>query len=112
MKINAKKTKIMCNSRQLKHKVRISIDDKQVEHVDQFKYLGSVISADGTVGQRYDVGLHRVGWWEFLTSLFSTNTAISETKLQWVKEAFMKKKKLFTRNMSIQFKKRVAKSVF
>jgi len=47
MKISAKKTKIMCISHQGNHKVRISINGQQVEQVDQFKYLGSVISADG-----------------------------------------------------------------
>jgi len=50
MKINTKKTKTMCISRHWNHEVGISIDGQQVEHVDQFKYLGflgSVISADG-----------------------------------------------------------------
>jgi len=47
MKINTKKTKIICISRQGNHRVRISIDGQQVEQVDQFKYLGSVISTDG-----------------------------------------------------------------
>jgi len=40
----------MCISRQGNHKVRIIIDDQQVEQVDQFKYFGSVISADGYCG--------------------------------------------------------------
>jgi len=35
----------MCISHQGNHKVRLSIDGQQVEQVDQFKYLGSVISA-------------------------------------------------------------------
>jgi len=47
MKINTKKAKIMCISRQGNHRVRISIDGQQVEQVDQFKYSGSVISAEG-----------------------------------------------------------------
>jgi len=47
MKINTKKTKIMCISCRGNHKVRTSIDGQQVEQVDQFKYLGSVILADG-----------------------------------------------------------------
>jgi len=32
------------------HKVRISTDSEQVRQVDQFKYLGSVISADRYCG--------------------------------------------------------------
>jgi len=47
MKSNTKKTKIMYISRQGNHKVRISINGQQVEQVDQFNYLRSVISADG-----------------------------------------------------------------
>jgi len=35
MKINTKATKIMCISRQGNHKVRISIDGKQVEQVNR-----------------------------------------------------------------------------
>jgi len=50
LKINTNKTKIMCISHQGNHKVRINIDGQQVEQVDQFKYLGSVISADGYCG--------------------------------------------------------------
>jgi len=44
MKNNMKKTKIMCISREGKSKVRLLIDDQQVEQVSQFKYLGSWIS--------------------------------------------------------------------
>jgi len=43
MKINTKKTKIMCISRQGNRKVIVSIDGQQVEQVDHFRYLGSVI---------------------------------------------------------------------
>jgi len=60
MKINTKKTKIMSISRQGNHKVRISIDGQQVEQVDHFKYLGSVISGDGYCELRYVIGLHWV----------------------------------------------------
>jgi len=40
MKIKVKKTKVMDISRKLK----IFIDTQEVEHVKQFKYLGSVIN--------------------------------------------------------------------
>ena len=49
MKMNTKRTKITRSSRQGNHKVRISIDGQQVDEANQ---LGSVISADGTVGLR------------------------------------------------------------
>ena len=44
VKINVKKTKVTCISRKDKSKVRLLIDDQQVEQVSQFKYLGSWIS--------------------------------------------------------------------
>ena len=50
MKMNIKRTKITRSSRQENHNVRISIDGQQVEETNQFKYLGSVISADGYCG--------------------------------------------------------------
>ena len=47
MKINMKKTKMMCICRKGKNKVRLLIDDQQVEQVSQFKYLGSWMSDGG-----------------------------------------------------------------
>ena len=47
MKINVRKTKVMCISWKIKSKVHLMIDDQQVEQVSQFKYLGSWISDDG-----------------------------------------------------------------
>ena len=47
MKINVKKTKVMCMSQKSKSTVRLLIDDQQVEQVSQLKYLGSWISDDG-----------------------------------------------------------------
>ena len=44
MKINVKKTKMMCISQKDKSKAHLLIDDQQVEQVSQFKYLGSWIS--------------------------------------------------------------------
>jgi len=38
MKINVKKTNIICMSQ--KSKVRLLVDDQQVEQASQFKYLG------------------------------------------------------------------------
>ena len=47
MKINVKKTKTMCISREDKGKVHLQIDCENVEQVSQFKYLGSWITDDG-----------------------------------------------------------------
>ena len=47
MKMNVKKTKAMCISRQGKTKVKIYIDGQILEQVQQFRYLGSLITEDG-----------------------------------------------------------------
>jgi len=47
MKINVKKTKVMCISRKKVEGMVIMIDGQLVEQVSQFKYLGSTISEDG-----------------------------------------------------------------
>ena len=47
MKINVKKTKVMCISRTGNHKLKILVEGQRVEQVTQFKYLGSIISSDG-----------------------------------------------------------------
>jgi len=47
MKINVKKTKVMCISHKGNNKVKIYVDEQQVEQVNQFRYLDSLISEDG-----------------------------------------------------------------
>jgi len=47
MKINVKKTKAICITRQGKSKVKIYIDGQLLEQVQQFRYLGSLITEDG-----------------------------------------------------------------
>jgi len=81
MKINTKKTKIMCISRQWNRKVRISIDGQQVEQVDQFKYIGSAVSADRYRGNEI------------------------RRRIAQSKQTFMNKKKLFTGTLSMEFKR-------
>jgi len=59
MKINTKHTKIMCISRQGNHKVPISIDGQQIQHIYQFKYF-VLFQQMATAGLRHNVGLHWV----------------------------------------------------
>jgi len=47
MKINVKKTKVMCISRKRNNTLKIYVDRQQVEQVSQFRYLGCLISEDG-----------------------------------------------------------------
>jgi len=46
MKINAMKTKVMCISRK-GEQIKIYIDAREVEQVQQFKYLSSIVTEDG-----------------------------------------------------------------
>ncbi len=57
MRINVKKTKAMCISRQGHHKVKVNIEGQQVEQVHQYRYLGSLISSDGIVKVIYEAEL-------------------------------------------------------
>ena len=47
MKINVKKMKPRCISHQGKSKVKIYIDGQLLEQVQQFRYLGSLITENG-----------------------------------------------------------------
>jgi len=47
IKVNLKKTKVMCISRKRNNKLKIYVDGQQVEQVSPFRYLGSLISEDG-----------------------------------------------------------------
>jgi hypothetical protein len=46
MEINAEKTKVMIISSQ-QFPVNLMIDQKQLENVESFKYLGSILTNDG-----------------------------------------------------------------
>ena len=46
MEMNAEKAKVMIISRQ-PFPVKIMVDQKQLENVDSFKYLGSILTDDG-----------------------------------------------------------------
>ena len=56
MEMNVEKTKVMRISRQ-PFPVKIIIDQKQLENVESFKYLGSILSNDGNVLVKLSVGL-------------------------------------------------------
>jgi len=47
MKINAKKTTVMCISRNGNNGLNIYVDGPKVEQASQFRYLGSLITEDG-----------------------------------------------------------------
>ena len=86
MKINVKKTKVMCIARKTGGKVRIIIDGQKVEQVSQFRYLGSLISEDGYCEK--DI----------------------RARIGMGKSAFLAKKILLTSNIGMELKKRIVKS--
>jgi len=83
MKINVKKTKAMCISRQGKTKVKIYIDRQLLEQLQQFRYLGSLITEDGYCDKeiRSRIGLAKV--------------------------KFIERKKILTRKMKLDLRKRI-----
>jgi uncharacterized membrane protein len=85
MKINVKKTKVMCIARKKVDKMKIEIDGQLVEQVSQFKYLGSVISEDGYC--KTDI----------------------KSRIAQGKCAFMEKKGLLTGNLRVELKIRMIK---
>ena len=56
MEMNVEKTKVMRISRQ-PTPVTIMIDQKQLENVECFKYLGSILTNDGSVRVKLNAGL-------------------------------------------------------
>jgi len=51
MKINEKKTKIMAIAKKGKRKVKITINENEIEQVKQYRYTGSVITENGQCEQ-------------------------------------------------------------
>ena len=75
----------MCISRQGKTKVKIYIDGQLLEQVQPFRYLGSLITEDGYCDKeiRNRIGLAKV--------------------------KFMERKKILTRKMNLDLRKRIVK---
>ena len=81
MEINVEKTKVMRISRQASP-ITITIDQKQVENVKCFKYLGSMLTEDGRC------------------------TCEIKSRIAMAKAAFNKKNNLFTSNLDLNLRKR------
>jgi hypothetical protein len=84
MEMNVEKTKVMRISRQ-PFPVKFMIDQKQLENVVSFKYLGSMFTNDGKC-----------------TCEIKSRTAM-------VKAAFNKKRALFTSKMDLEMRKKLLK---
>ncbi|PNF18588.1 hypothetical protein B7P43_G06262 [Cryptotermes secundus] len=84
MEMNVEKTKVMKISRQ-PTPVTIKIDQKQVENVKCFKYLGSLLTDDGRC------------------------TCEIKSRIAMAKAAFSKKKNLFTSKLDLNLRKKLVK---
>ena len=84
MEMNVEKTKVMVISRQ-PSPVTIMLDQKQLENVECFKYLGSLLTNDG----RY--------------------TREIKSRIAMAKAAFSKKNTLFTSKLDLNLRKKLIK---
>ena len=84
MEINMEKTKVTRISRQ-PSPVTIMIDQKQLENVECFKYLGSILTNDGRC------------------------TCEIKSRIAMAKAAFSKKKMLFTSKLNLNLRKKLIK---
>ena len=84
MELNVEKTKVMRISRQ-PLPVKIIVDQKQLENVQSFKYLGSILTNDGRC------------------------TCEIECRIAMAKAAFNKKRTLFTSTLDLELRKKLVK---
>ena len=92
MKINVKKNKVLrvCKNgskREGGNSINIMIEGQWVEQVNQFRYLGSLISDDGTC------------------------TAELKSRIAMAKNAFNKRRELFSKRLSKELKKKVIMTI-
>ena len=57
MKINVNKTKVQCIRRKRGEPINISLENERLDEVEHFKYLGSLLSADGTIVKEVRAGI-------------------------------------------------------
>jgi hypothetical protein len=84
MEMNVEKTKVMRISRQ-SFPVKIMIDEKQLENMEYFKYLGSILTNDGRC------------------------TCEIKCRIAMAKAAFNKKMILFTSTLELELRKKLVK---
>ena len=84
MEMNVEKTKVMRISRQ-PFPVKIMIDQKKLEDMESFKYLGSMLTNDGRC------------------------TCEIKSRITMVKAAFNKKRALFTSTLDLKLRKKLVK---
>ena len=86
MKINIKKTEVKLIDRKKKKNLNIATKDQTLEEVEELKYLGSMLTTDG-----------------------SRQTEIRK-RITTGKQAFMKRKSLLTKTFKLNLNKRIFKT--
>ena len=84
LEMNVEKTKVMRISRQ-PFPLKIMIDQKQLDNLESFKYLGSILTNDGTC------------------------TCEIKCRIAMAKAAFNKKKALFTSTLDLELRKKLVR---
>ena len=84
MEMNVEKSKVMKISRQ-PFPVKIRIDQKQLENVESFKYLGTILTNDGRC------------------------TCEIKCRIAMAKAAFNKKRTLFTSTLDLELRRKLVK---
>ncbi|KAG1659260.1 Anaphase-promoting complex subunit 2 [Nymphon striatum] len=87
MRINEKKTKVMKITRYQYEVINITLKGRKLEQVRQYKYLGSILDDEGKC------------------------TKDVKARIAMAKQAFMKRKELLIKNISLYLKKRLVKSL-
>jgi hypothetical protein len=87
MEMNVEKTKVMRISRQ-PSPVKIMIDQKQLQNMESFKYLGNILTNDGRC------------------------TCEIKCRFAMDKAAFNKKRTLFTSTLDLELRKKLVKCYF
>src|SRR5262245_48563473 len=87
MKINIGKTKVMRVSRDGGRTVNVYLDDHKVEQVDNFKYLGSLITDDGRCEKEIKI------------------------RIAMAKEAFTRRREQLTKRMKASLKRKIVKTL-
>ena len=87
MKINESKTKVMRIAKRQGAPIRIVIGNKDLEEVNSFQYLGSILTNDGRCSKEI------------------------RTRIAMGKAAFEKERRLLTGNLNLKLKKRLVKSL-
>src|SRR6478609_7954648 len=98
----------MVVSRNGGERVNITVESQSVEQVSKFRYLGSLISEDGRCLWMVDVYGRCLRIW-CIPGLYKLDDV--KTRIGMAKDAFNKRKKLLTRSIRVDLRKRLVQTL-